>query len=246
MNRILFSAEEIQKDGTVTLTDTRAVHIRNVLRAKVGDTLRTGIVNGLIGTSSIQSVTDESVCLSTRHEEAAPEPLIDVILAVPRPKVLRRLWPQLAALGVGKIVILSAFRTERNYFSTQWLDPVHYTPLLVNGLMQAGASRLPEIHIRKWFKTFVEKELDAMFPDSLRLLAHPGTEGCGPLPTMRDWHRPVLAIGPEGGWAEYEIDILTLQGFTLFSLGERTLSTDTATIGLIYAIMSQFTPTAET
>jgi len=240
MNLILFSEEEIQASGTVTLTDFRAVHIRTVLRAKAGDTLRTGVVNGLIGTSSVQSVTEESVCLSTHHTETAPEPWIDLILAVPRPKVLRRLWPQLAALGVGKIVILSAFKTERFYFSTQWLDPLHYTPLLVKGLMQAGASRLPEVNIRKWFQRFVEEDLDKLFPNSLRLLAHPG-EKCTPIPPRQEWHRPVLAVGPEGGWAEYEIEMLTKQGFTPFSLGMRTLCTDTATIALISALMMNMT-----
>jgi len=218
------------------VTDDRAKHIRTVLRARVGDTIRTGIVNGLIGTSRITRMTEDSVILSPSHTESAPEPWIDLILAIPRPKVMRRLWPQLAALGVGKIVILSAFRTERCYFDTHWLNPVHYTPLLVNGLMQAGVSRLPEVHLRKWFKTFVENELDTMFPDALKLLAHPSEE-CSSLPAAQEWRRPVLAVGPEGGWAEYEIEILMAQEFTPFSLGERTLRTDTATIALISALM---------
>ena len=242
MNRILFTAEEIQPNGAVTLIDSRATHIRHVLRARIGDTIRTGVVNGLIGTSRITMIAEDFVRLSPCHTESAPEPWIDLILAIPRPKVLRRLWPQLAALGVGKIVVLSAFRTERCYFSTQWLDPVHYNPLLINGLMQAGVSRLPEVHIRKWFKTFVEEELDTMFPDSLKLLAHPSEERT-PVPTMQDWRRPVLAVGPEGGWAEYELGLFAAQGFTRFSMGERTLRTDTATIALISALMMAMTKT---
>ena len=242
MNRILVTAEEIQANGAVMLSDARATHIRNVLRSREGDIVRTGVVNGLIGLSRITRITDEAVWLTTCHKDSAPEPWIDLILAVPRPKVMRRLWPQLASLGVGRIVVLSAFRTERNYFSTQWLDPVHYNPLLINGLMQAGVSRLPEVHIRKWFKTFVEEELDRMFPDSLRLLAHP-SEKSSHLPSMRAWRRPVLAVGPEGGWAEYEIEILTEQQFIPFSLGTRTLRTDTATIALISALMMKMTQT---
>jgi RsmE family RNA methyltransferase len=240
MNRILFSADEIQADGAVMLSDDRAKHIRTVLRSRVGDIVRTGIVNGLIGLSRITRMTEDSVWLTTCHKEAAPEPWIDLILAIPRPKVMRRLWPQLASLGVGKIVVLSAFRTERNYFATQWLDPVHYTPLLINGLMQAGVSHLPKVHIRKWFKTFAEEALDMMFPDSQRLLAHPSDE-CNSFPSAKEWRRPVLAVGPEGGWAEYEIEILLAQGFTPFSLGSRTLRTDTATIALISALMMGMT-----
>ncbi|MCL2104960.1 MAG: 16S rRNA (uracil(1498)-N(3))-methyltransferase [Kiritimatiellaeota bacterium] len=236
MNRILFTAEEIQASGTVLLYDARATHIRDVLHASVGDVIRTGTVNGAIGTSCIVRMANDGVWLSPCHTETAPEPWIDLILAVPRPKVLRRLWPQLAALGVGKIVILSAFKTERFYFSTQWLDPMFYKPLLIDGLMQAGVSHLPQVHIRKWFQSYVEKELDTMFPNSLRLLAHPSEE-CSAIPSTLEWRRPVLAVGPEGGWVDSEIEMLTARGFTQFSLGERVLRSDTATIALISALM---------
>ena len=237
MNRILFSADEVLADGTVTLADFRAVHIRTVLNANVGDTLRTGIVNGPVGTSRIERMTDDSISLQTSHEEIAPEPWIDLILAAPRPKVLKRLWPQLAALGVGRIIVLNAFRVEKTYFHSQWTTPEYYMPLLFEGLAQAGTSRLPEVHIKTRFKPFVEDELDAMFPGALRLLAHPG-EGRGGIPSeMREGSRPLLAVGPEGGWIDYELNMLAGKGFIPFSLGPRTLRTDTATIGLIAALM---------
>ena len=248
MNRILFSAEEVQPDGTVTLSDFRAEHIRNVLRADVGDTVRTGTLNGLIGTSRIERMDADSIRLTTCHAHHAPEPWIDLMLATPRPKVLRRLWPQLTALGVGRIVILNAFKVEKCYFSSQWLDPAFYTPLLIEGLMQAGNTRLPEVHIKPRFKPFVEDELDTMFPTSARLLAHPKVAHGVPAmpchaPVGSNKLRPVLAIGPEGGWTDFEMRLLTEKGFTPFSLGARTLRTDTATIALIAALMLQYAPT---
>ena len=237
MNRILFSAEEVKPDGTVTLSDFRAEHIRNVLHSNVGDTVRTGIINGLTGTSRIERMDEASVSLVTYHDETAQEPWIDLILAAPRPKVLKRLWAQLTALGVGKIVILNAFKVEKCYFDSQWLTPAFYTPLLIEGLMQAGNTRIPEVHIKPRFKPFVEDELDAMFPDTQRLLAHPvaahGVHAMWP----STGRRPVLAIGPEGGWTDFEMRLLTEKGFAPFSLGPRTLRTDTATIALIAALM---------
>ena len=235
MNRILFSGEGVPPGAAVMLTDARADHIRNVLHAQAGDTLKTGFINGPVGTSRIERMTADAVWLSPCHEETAPEPWMDLILAAPRPKVLKRLWAQLAALGVGRIVILNAFRVERAYFDTQWVTPEFYTPLLLEGLTQAGTSRLPEVYIRTRFKPFVEDELDAMFPDALRLLAHPG-EGRGGM--AHDDRRPVLAVGPEGGWIDYELNMLAGKGFIPFSLGPRTLRTDTAAIALIAALMT--------
>jgi RsmE family RNA methyltransferase len=155
-----------------------------------------------------------------------------LILAAPRPKVLKRLWPQLAALGAGRIVILNAFKVEKCYFSSQWIDPAYYTPLLIEGLMQAGTTRLPEVQIKQRFKPFMEDELDGCFPNALRLLAHPGEAG-GHGWNLADGQRPLLAVGPEGGWTDYELDMFLTRGFTPFSLGSRPLRTDTATIALI-------------
>jgi RsmE family RNA methyltransferase len=232
MNRILFEPGELQSDGTVTLAGGRAAHIREVLRAEAGQTLRTGWLGGLAGTSRVLEVADNRVRLLPDHTQAPPAPWFDLLLAMPRPKVLKRLWPQLAALGVGRVVLLNAGKVEKCYFSSQWVDPAHYRPLLVEGLMQAGLTRLPEVRVRARFKPFVEDELDALFPQSLRLLAHPGPRGA--LPQAGGGSpRPLLAVGPEGGWTDYELRMLQSRGFGLFSLGDRTLRTDTACIALI-------------
>ena len=232
MNRIILTSDECGLDGTVTLTDERAEHIRTVLKARVGDEVRTGVLNGLIGTSRVERMDEQGVELCTQHDEQSQEPWFDLILAAPRPKVLKRLWPQLAALGAGRIVILNAFKVEKCYFSSQWIEPAHYTSLLIEGLMQAGTTRLPDVQIKQRFKPFMEDELDACFPNALRLLAHPG-EAAGHGWTLADGQRPLLAVGPEGGWTDYELDMFLTRGFIPFSLGSRPLRTDTATIALI-------------
>lgn len=238
MNRIILTSDEVQSDGTAILEDARAEHIRTVLKARVGDEVRTGVLDGLIGTSRVESVDDQTVVLRPQHVEQALEPWFDLILAAPRPKVLKRLWPQLAALGAGRIVILNAFKVEKCYFSSQWLDPAQYKPLLIEGLMQSGTTRLPEVHVKQRFKPFMEDELDACFPKALRLLAHPGDVAGHPW-TLDQGVRPLLAIGPEGGWTDYELDQFLTRGFTPFSLGVRPLRTDTATIALVAVLQER-------
>ena len=232
MNRILFAPEEVLADGTVLLSDGRAEHLRRVLHAVPGQVLATGTLNGLAGVSRVVEISDSGVRLLPEHTTALAEPWFDLLLAVPRPKVLKRLWPQLTALGVGRVLLLNAYKVEKFYFSSQWLDPLHYRPLLVEGLTQAGLTRLPEVRVCPRFKPFVEDELDGLFPGTLRLLAHPGPRSA--LPPGADRHaRPLLAVGPEGGWTDYERDALLEHGFQLFSLGTRTLRSDTACLALV-------------
>lgn len=233
MNRILFTSDECRADGTVCLTDHRAEHIRTVLRAQVGDAIKTGTLNGLCGTSEILALDNALATLRPTHTESALVPWFDLILAAPRPKVLKRLWPQLSAWGARKIIILNAFKVEKCYFSSQWLDPAQFTPLLIEGLMQAGTTQLPEVTIAPRFKPFIEDQLDSLCPSRLRLLAHPEERAESPFSADCATEVPVITVGPEGGWTAYELTCLQQRGFHAFSLGARTLRTDTACIALI-------------
>ena len=145
MNLILLDAGEVATDGSVTLEDARAAHIVRVLSGQPGQTLRIGIIDGPLGTGTLTAVSNTRVSLTCAFAAAAPPlPQLDLLLALPRPKVLRRLWAQLAALGVRRIMLTNAERVERNYFDTHLLEARIYHPLLVEGLQQARtrASRL--------------------------------------------------------------------------------------------------------
>ena len=52
--------------------------------------------------------------------------------------------------------------------------------------------------------------------------------------------KPLLAIGPEGGWTDEEVAKLIENGFRGYSLGSRILRTDTATIALLAQLMKEY------
>jgi RsmE family RNA methyltransferase len=242
MNLIILQPNELAADGCVMLSDERGKHIRKVLKAKVGQQIRVGLLNGPFGTGTIESVDSLKVEMRCAFELKNPEePRVDLILAMPRPKVMKRMWAQLAALGVGRIVLLRAEKVERFYFDSHVLDPEFYNKHLIEGLQQARCTHLPEVLIRPLFKPFVEDELDGLFPDHLKLLADPhgGNRLDDFFKGSIKTERVVLAIGPEGGWTPYELDHLQKHGFELFGMGNRILRTDTATIGLISVLAEQ-------
>ena len=221
--------------------DKRARHILQVLKAGPGATVRVGLLGGPLGLATVVRIEGERVVLSCAFEGGVPEPPpIDLLLAVPRPKVLNRLWSQLAALGVGRIVLTNAARVERCYFDSHVLEPEIFTPRLIEGLQQARDTRLPEVLIRRRLKPFIEDELDALFPVGLRLLADPvGVRRIGSLVSPRGEEGParvLLAVGPEGGWVPFELKLLRARGFEIVGIGCRTLRTDTACIGLLSVI----------
>ncbi len=237
MNLIVLANRSV--DGSAaTLSGEQAQHVIKVLRSQPGDKLRVGLRNGPLGTGIVRAVGADKVDLACTFEaEPPPRPPVDLLLALPRPKVMKRLWAQLAALGVGRIILTNAARVERNYFDTHVLDPEFYTPLLIEGLQQAQDTRLPEVSVHRQFKPLIEDDLsDLSDPTStpLRLLADPEAR-TGLASAMRG-PRALLAVGPEGGWVDFERELLVEHGFIPFSLGLRTLRSDTACIALLAVV----------
>jgi RsmE family RNA methyltransferase len=235
MNLILCEPDEVDGGGRARLTGPRAAHVRGVLRARTGDTVRIGVVDGPRGRGEVLSIDDGTVVLRCELDgPIPPPPAVDLLLALPRPKVLRRLWAQLAALGVGRILLTNAARVERNYFDTHVLDEATYRPLLIEGLQQAADTRLPVVSIHRQFRVLVEDGLGPASAGERRLVAHPGDgqslTGAG---LDAGAGRALLAIGPEGGWNAFELELLKGRGFSTIGLGPRILRTDTACIALL-------------
>jgi len=228
------------ENGVATFGGARAVHVLKVLHGEVGQTIRTGEVGGRVGTSEIVEIrNDGTIVAKVRHDGESARPWIDLILAPPRPRVMKRLLPQLASMGVGSIVLVGAKKVEKDFWGATLLKEEIYRPLLLDGLMQSGASVLPKIAVRRNFRRFMADELDAMFQSRVRIVAHPyGEPSC---PAVRSsGEQPVLAVGPEGGWTDDEVASFEERGFARYSLGPRILRTDTACVALIAQLMKEF------
>ena len=193
------------------------------------------MLDGPRGTATVRSIADGAVVLDCALEaDIPPRPAIDLLLAVPRPKVMRRLWAQIAALGVGQIILTNAEKVDRNYFDTHILEPDTYRALLIEGLQQARDTRLPVVSIHRQFKVLVEDRLHDLFGPGLRIVADPSaTASLGDIVRASGHGRILLAIGPEGGWNRFEIALLQSRGFQLAGMGSRTLRTDTACVALL-------------
>jgi RsmE family RNA methyltransferase len=235
VNLILLDERDRIDSHRVRFSDARAAHVIDVLRAAPGHTVRVGLLDGPFGVGTVESAGGGRVTLQCVFEVATPaRPGVDVLLALPRPKVLRRLWAQLAALGVGQIILTNAERVERHYFDTHIITEASYRPLLIEGLQQARDTRLPAVSVHRQFRILVEDHLDRLFGDGVRLVADPsGTASIDSVLADRRDERVLLAIGPEGGWNHFELSLFAAHGFTLVGLGARTLRVDTACTALL-------------
>jgi len=231
VNLLLLEDADFIAADRVILRDRRLVHMQDVHRAAVGDNLRVGRIGGLMGNAHLLRLEAAEAELQVSFDLPPPAKLpLTLLLALPRPKMLRRVLQTVAAMGVPKVVLVNSYRVEKSFWQTPFLEPEAIREQLILGLEQARDTVLPEIIIEKRFKPFVEDRLPAMTEGTLGLIGHPGDYPACP----RGLDEPVtLAIGPEGGWIPYEVELLTKAGLQPVQLGARILRVETAVTALL-------------
>ena len=231
MNLLLLEDADFIAPDRVVLRDRRLKHMQEVHRAEVGDSLRVGQIGGLMGNAQLLRLDSHEAELRISLDSAPPAKLpLTLVLALPRPKMLRRVFQTVATMGVPTVILVNSYRVEKSFWQTPFLEPAAIREQLILGLEQARDSVLPDIIIEKRFKPFVEDRLPQLTDGTLGLVGHPGDYP----PCPRAVTEPVtLAIGPEGGWIPYEVDLLSKAGLQPVQLGERILRVETAVTALL-------------
>lgn len=226
MNLIIIDKDDYIDDNVVRLKNRRYEHIKNIHKAEIGEKLRVGELNGKVGQGKIIEINEEYIDLKLDLIDSPPKASnIQVILAMPRPKVFRRLLMDLTTMGVKNIYVIKTWRVEKSFFNSPVLSEDVLKETMVLGLEQAKDTVMPKIEIKNLFKPFVEDEIPVIISGTRAIVAHPvGEEIC---PRNLD-EKITLLIGPEGGLITYEVELLKKQGFTAVTLGDRILRVETA------------------
>ncbi|MBL0313052.1 MAG: 16S rRNA (uracil(1498)-N(3))-methyltransferase [Holophagaceae bacterium] len=231
MNLVLLFEQDFIAPGRARLEGRRLAHVAGIHRAAVGGSLMVGVANGRMGRGLITRLDPTTLEMEVALDQDPPPKLpLTLILALPRPKVLNRALAAATSLGAARIVLINAWKVEKSYWKSPRLSDENLLLQRVLGLEQSKDTVLPELRLARFFKTFVEDELPALMKNTLPLVAHPGAAD----PCPRDAAKPVtLAIGPEGGWLDAEVQRLVETGFQPVDLGHRILRVETALASLV-------------
>lgn len=228
---LLFPDDFIPSTDRVLLKDRRQQHVLAVHRAVVGQELCVGLVNGRIGRGLVTRLTDDALEMSVRWEQDPSAPLpVTLILALPRPTVLKRVLQTVTSMGVKRIFLIHGCRVEKTYWQSHAIRDEEIRHQLVLGLEQAKDTVMPEVHLCPRFKPFVEDELPPLTQGARCFLADPEiTASCPQGVTQAS----ILAVGPEGGFVEFEINKFRELGFEMVQVGQRVLRVEAAVPALL-------------
>ena len=221
---------EIEKGQTcLTLTEVSQIkHVQQVLELETGDRLKVGSLQGNLGSAVIEGVSDTQLKLTDIILDILPPSKLDltVILALPRPKVLRRLIMDMTAIGVREIILVNSYRTDKSYWQSPMLARID--EFVREGLQQGVDTIPPVIQLKKRFKPFVEDELSQWSISHTMVVAHPYSTLSFNQFIEQTGLPQVLCIGAEGGWIEYEVGLLQDHGCQAVTIGQRILRTEAA------------------
>lgn len=227
MNLLLIELSEIRGDGTCMVFDRRAHHMRTVIGVQVGSVVRAGLLGGAVGTAEV--IADDGSALTFRLNltEPPPKPLdVELLLAVPRPKVITRTIEIVASFAVKRIDLTNAWRVDKSYLRSPRLDPGALALAARFGAEQGATTYLPTITLHDRLMGVLDDRFAKPDPKQTWLIAHPSAPPIESVVTARA--PTVLAIGPEGGWIERELETFVERGFKPVSLGTPILRVEAA------------------
>src|ERR1039458_1705896 len=233
MTRRRWIADEVT-GNTAALVGGHAAHLARVLRAEIGQEFDIAAGDGaqsMVRRGTIVSISDDRVefALGKEQEQALKStPKITLALAIFKFDRMEWAIEKCTEIGVTRIIPVIARRTDAHLATAAVKRHERWQRIVRQAAEQSRRTAPPEIAAPVKLK-----ELDGALPEDLltRVVLAESEEEARMGAVLRS--RPtevVLAIGPEGGWADGELGWFYESGWVAASLGGTILRAETAAI----------------
>ena len=229
MNLLLFEPEDLLPDGTAVIAGRRLRQLREVIKAEPGKLCKAGTLGGRVGRAELLDIDAERAQFRFKPPQEPPPPLAATLLcALPRPLTFAKVLHSAVTCGVKKIHFFHSAKVEKSYWQSSKLAPEIIREEAILALEQCADTVMPEIFFHRRFRAFVEDEVPALIPEgALKIFGSPGATETVPIGAARRRH-VVLAVGPEGGFNDFEENLFKNAGFAAVTLGRRILRSEFA------------------
>jgi 16S rRNA (uracil1498-N3)-methyltransferase len=227
----------------VELPRETASHLVKVLRARSGDPLILFSGDGREYAGAIESVRGSRVTASVGSgadvDRESPF-AVTLIQCVPRGDRMDFIVQKATELGVARIVpVLSQRSVVRLDAAQAESKTAHWRAVVVNACEQCGRNRLPIIEPPAPLVEYLGNCAGAAgASQTARFVLEPGAEAAATPSALETAAH--IAVGPEGGFGEDELDAFRIAGFMRLRLGPRILRTETAAIAALTWLQTRF------
>jgi 16S rRNA (uracil1498-N3)-methyltransferase len=235
MTRRRWIADQVSGTRAV-LTGAHAEHLSRVLRARVGQEFDITTGNE-VRRGRVTAIAQDRVELELGDAVTAPL-AVQVTVALSVFKFDRMEWAieKCTELGATRIVPVTARRTETHLATAAAKRVDRWRRIALQAAEQSRRVSPPEISDPLKLKDA------AALPGSLRIVLSESETSV----MLKDVLRPpadlsavVLALGPEGGWADDELEMFQEAGWISASLGNTILRAETAAIASLAVVLAE-------
>ena len=233
MTRRRWIADEFL-DCKAALTGDHADHLVRVLRARVGQEF--DIATGsTVRRGRIVTIEDGRVEFELGDEvPAAAMPNITLLLAIFKFDRMEWAIEKCTELGVSRIVPVIARRTDAHLASAATKRAERWRRIALQSSEQSRRAAPPEI------TDSMKLPAATALPGHLRIVLAESEKQTSLRDVLDSADGEILlAIGPEGGWAEDELQLFQKAGWTCASLGSTILRAETAAIAAVAVAISE-------
>jgi 16S rRNA (uracil1498-N3)-methyltransferase len=208
-----------------------AHHLARVLRAEAGQLYE--LSDGQkVWLGRVARVARDRVEFALVEELPARRSAVDVtlLLAVVKFDAFEWAIEKATELGVNTIVPLAAARSEKALLAAAAKRAERWKKILLEASQQSRRVSVPSLGaLTRLEQSFAQQK------EGLKLLLSENQDA----PSMRTVlegqksSNAIIAIGPEGGWTDKELELATQSGFNQVSLGRLILRTETSVIAAL-------------
>jgi RsmE family RNA methyltransferase len=201
--------------------------------------VKVGILGGLRGEAVVLEASPERVRFEVNVTEKALAPAkIDLIVGVSRPQTLKKVIQAAVMFGVNSLHFVRSELGEKSYLQSRSLDPDQVLDETVKALEQVWDTRSPEIVVHRAFSYFMEQKLQTIESAAgahvSKFIAHPTHSSLATADVSENPEsHSLVAIGPERGWSDAEVQLFIEKGFRPVGLGERVVRVELALVYLL-------------
>ena len=238
MTRRRWIADEVS-GNKAALTGAHADHLIRVLRASVGQEFDI-VADGVVRRGQVSRIDGKRLEFTLGEAILSEAASVNLTLLLAVFKFDRMEWAieKCTELGVAKIVPVIARRTDAHLASAALKRIERWRRIVVQAAEQSRRAAPPQL-------ADPIKLRDALdLPGDLRAVLSEAEQEMSlkeVVAANQTASEILLAIGPEGGWTEDELDLLKKGGWISVSLGPTILRAETAAIAAVAITMSQFT-----
>ena len=227
---------ELERDVLVSMDMEQTKYLRQVMRLQTGDMIT--VFNGRGG-----EYTAELTCLAKGGGQCRPTAFdavnrelpcrVHIIQAANRSEKIETVLQKATEMGASSFQVVNSERAMFNLPANKREKRLQrWQKIIIEAAEQSERTALSKVtwhekinQIKPSGKCFVLHPRDAKLWQDIR----------DDLPQVQDI---TLAIGPEGGWSNQELDYFQSQGFEPLSFGARVMRTETAAPALLAAIQA--------